>query len=132
MFPITTSNDVMQEKGRVKSLANSAIKKKLVNNKYRRLCSINKCEKQAQRKGLCAKHLTENKNRQESTNSIAVSHQSSAYSRMEELDTISNNSSNLAALTGNHTEQNTFYDYGELFCFINLEYLKTSFICHII
>ncbi len=132
MSSITKSNEVMQEKGRVKSLANSNIKKKFVNNKYRRLCSVNNCEKQAQRKGLCARHLTKNTNQQQSISNTAVSHQSSVYSMTEAPNIISNVLNNSATLTGNHTEQNTFYDGGEFVCFVNSTYIKTSFVCLII
>lgn len=35
----------------------NGLRKKFFKNRWRRLCSINKCDKQAQRGGLCAKHI---------------------------------------------------------------------------
>jgi hypothetical protein len=119
MFSITTSNETGQIKQRVKSLVEVETKKKFVKNKWRRLCSVNKCEKQVQRKGLCARHLTENKNRQQSTRSTAISRRSSTDSTKEEMGTISNNPTDLATPIENYAEQNTLYGYGEFFCFIN-------------
>ncbi|UJR20362.1 hypothetical protein I4U23_023493, partial [Adineta vaga] len=58
---------VTKNKTRVKSLAHSDVKKRLVNDKWRRICSIDNCQKQSQREGLCARHLTEKKNRQHAT-----------------------------------------------------------------
>ncbi|CAF2001783.1 unnamed protein product [Rotaria magnacalcarata] len=71
------SNETIQGIGRVKSLAEAHIKSKLVNNKLRRLCSVDNCKKLAQRKYLCAKHLTENK-RQPAIQTITTFHQPSA------------------------------------------------------
>jgi len=112
MSSITTSNETGQIKQRVKSLAEIDTKKKFINNRWRRLCSVNKCEKQVQRKGLCARHFTENKNRQLSTRSTAVSHRSSTDSTTEEMGNISNNPTALATPTENHAEQNALYGYG--------------------
>ena len=109
------SNELNQGKHRLKFLANSDVKKQFVNNKWRRLCSIDKCEKQSQRKGLCTRHLTENKRRQCSAETIAVSHPSLTHSMTKELDTISKNPGNLLALTENHIEQSIFNGYRKVF-----------------
>ncbi|CAM4784213.1 unnamed protein product [Rotaria magnacalcarata] len=71
------SNETIQGTTRVKCLAEAHIKSKLVNNKLRRLCSVDNCKKLAQRKYLCAKHLTENK-RQSAIQTITTFHQPSA------------------------------------------------------
>ncbi|CAF3871208.1 unnamed protein product [Rotaria magnacalcarata] len=71
------SNETIQGTTRVKCLAEAHIKSKLVNNKLRRLCSVDNCKKLAQRKYLCAKHLTENK-RQPAIQTITTFHQPSA------------------------------------------------------
>ncbi|CAF1100601.1 unnamed protein product [Rotaria sordida] len=105
------SNEVIQEKGRVRSLAETDVKKKLVNDKWRRICSIDKCEKQAQRKGLCARHLTEDKKRQQSTETAAVSHQSFSYLPTQDSSIISDNSTNVVSTTERDTVQNTFHEY---------------------
>ena len=126
------SNEVIQEKGRVKSLAISDVKKKLIKNKWRRLCSVDNCDKQSQRDYLCAQHLTENKKRQQTTGNTAVSQQSVSLSLAEKSTTISQNSTNSVFLTGNHTKRKTFDEYGAFLCYINSMYLKASFICHII
>ncbi len=58
------SDDINQGGKRLKSLADSGVKYIEVNGKCRRLCSINNCEKQSQREGLCTRHRTEKQNRQ--------------------------------------------------------------------
>ena len=82
------SNETEHEKKRVKSLANSDVKKTLVNRKWRRLCSVNNCQKQSQRKGLCARHIKENSNRQKSTKNITPSDPSSTHSTTIQFDDI--------------------------------------------
>jgi hypothetical protein len=109
------SNEIEQEKTRVKSLANSDVKKMLIKNKWRRLCAVDKCKKQSQRKGLCARHLTENKNQQKSTASITTSDQSFGHSTTKQFGTISSNSTNLIPFMEIDTEQNTFLGDGKLF-----------------
>ncbi|CAF4532901.1 unnamed protein product, partial [Rotaria sp. Silwood2] len=102
------SNEAIQGKERVKSLAEADVKKKLVNNKWRRICSVDKCDKQAQRKSLCARHLTEYKNRQQSTETIAVSHQSSISLPTTGSSIISYNPTNVVSATECDKVQNTF------------------------
>jgi hypothetical protein len=126
------SDNINQMRKRLKTLVNSGMEYNVVNGKRRRVCSVNMCDKQAQRKGLCARHLTENTNQQQSISNTAVSQQSSVYSMTEAPNIISNVLNNSATLTGNHTEQNTFYDGGEFVCFVNSTYIKTSFVCLII
>ncbi len=72
-----------------------------------------------------------NKKQQQPTRNITVSHQSSARATTEELDTISNEPTNLAALTENYMEQNTFGGDGEFFSFINTMHLKASLLYNI-
>lgn len=132
MSSVTTSNEVGQVKRRVKSLAEVDAKKKFINNRWRRLCSVDKCEKQVQKNGLCAQHFTKNKKQQQLIKSFAESCPSSTHSVTEELNTIPQSLIDLATLIENHTKQNTLYGHGELFCFIDQVYLTTSFICHII
>ncbi|CAF4513463.1 unnamed protein product [Rotaria socialis] len=87
------SNETIQSIGRVKPLAEAQVKSKLVKNRLRRLCSVHNCEKQAQRKGLCARHLTENK-RQPVTQTITTFHQPSASLSTENSRNMSYNPTN--------------------------------------
>ncbi|CAF1477844.1 unnamed protein product, partial [Adineta steineri] len=91
------SNNTIQEKTRAKSLADSSFKMIVVNGKRRRLCSVENCEKQSQRKGLCARHLTESKNLQQS---------------LENSEILNHNAANSFLLTNNHTTQNISNQYG--------------------
>ena len=117
MFPITTTNETVQETSRVKSLAEANVKNTVVNKKVRRLCSVYNCQRQAQRKGLCAKHITEENKKRQSTKSSSSPHQSSAHLLMEDFeDTTLNSRTVSVALTRNPTEQNTFHDQREFFC----------------
>ncbi|CAM4892110.1 unnamed protein product [Rotaria socialis] len=90
------SNETIQSIGRVKPLAEAQVKSKLVKNRLRRLCSVHNCEKQAQRKGLCARHLTENK-RQPVTQTITTFHQPSASLSTENSRNMSYNPTNAAS-----------------------------------
>ncbi|CAF2997625.1 unnamed protein product [Rotaria sp. Silwood2] len=101
------SNERGQEKRRVKSLAETDTKKKYLNNKWRRLCSVTNCTKQVQKEGLCIGHYTEKYDQKYTTN-IAVSDRAFAHPTTEESDTMSNNPTNLSTLTENHTEQDSF------------------------
>ncbi|CAF4154036.1 unnamed protein product, partial [Rotaria sordida] len=105
------SNEVTQNKGRVKSLAEADVKKKCINNKWRRVCSVEDCEKQAQRKGLCARHLTESKKQQQSTEATAVAHQLFIYPPMKDSSTISDEPTNVVSSIECNTAQNTFLGY---------------------
>jgi hypothetical protein len=108
------SNEIGQEKNRLKSLVDSGIKYKDVNGKRRRLCFVDTCQKQSHRKGLCARHLTENINQQKSQKSTTDSHQLFTQSVTEEFSTTSNNRNDLIVPTEDGIEQNTFLSYGEL------------------
>ncbi|CAF3647198.1 unnamed protein product [Rotaria socialis] len=90
------SNETIQSIGRVKPLVEAQVKSKLVKNRLRRLCSVHNCEKQAQRKGLCARHLTENK-RQPVTQTITTFHQPSASLSTENSRNMSYNPTNAAS-----------------------------------
>jgi len=121
------SNETGQEKKRLKTLVDSGIRYDECKGKRRRLCSVDKCEKQSQRKGLCARHLTETKKQQQQlTRNITASHQSSAPPTTEELNTISDVPPDLIALIKDYKKQNTSDGYGEFFCFINIIHLKAS------
>jgi hypothetical protein len=112
MFSTTMSGEVKQEKGRLKSLPNSDVKKKIVNNKWRRLCSVDKCHKLAQRKSLCARHLAKKKCQEKSSASIALS-------CAVDPEATSQNTTNSVLLTENYIQQNIFDGYGELSLLIN-------------
>jgi hypothetical protein len=120
MFSITTSNDVMLEKERVKSLKSNDIKNKLVGNTWRQHCSVPTCENYSQQNDLCVSHFNENENQQQPMKTIDASLQSSAHSKVEESNIISNSSMDaLVTLTQNLTEQNNFDRYSEFFRLIN-------------
>jgi hypothetical protein len=128
MFPIPTANEIMGEQRRVKSLAETNAKKKFAKNKWRRLCSINKCEKQAQRKGLCARHLTENKSRQRATKIIAISSHSSENSPADGSGTISNNAILLATFFRKTYRLNIWHTYSEFLCFTSTMNGRTPYL----
>ncbi len=115
------SNETVREKGRVKSLATSNVKKRLIKNKWRRLCSVDKCERQSRRKGLCAEHFIKNTCQEQSNGSIGLP-------LADECETNDYNATNSIFLTENHTRQNTLDGYGELFFYINSIYLKIVYI----
>jgi hypothetical protein len=118
----------MPKKERVKSLKNSNVKKRFdeENKKWRRLCSKNSCNKYSRKDGLCAHHLTENRNRQQTTTSLEVSHPTSVLSTTEEcMETTDNNPTEPVALEENHTEY--IYEYGE-FLFHKLNVFEGVFI----
>ena len=117
----TLLNKLTQDKERVKSLANSTVKRKLINNKWRRLCSVDNCERMSQRYSLCARHFTKRKNQQQSRKDIAVSHQLSLHSATRESGAISNNPIDLATLSGTYTEQNTFDGYSKFLVYSKSE-----------
>jgi len=61
------------QKGDVVYMAKTGLRKKLTTNRWRRLCSVNKCEKQAQKEGLCARHLRRNQvQRRQSTRQSSI------------------------------------------------------------
>ncbi|CAF1315410.1 unnamed protein product [Rotaria sordida] len=105
------SNEVNQNKGRVKSLAEADVKKKCINNKWREVCSVEDCEEQTQRNGLCARHLTESKKQQQSTEATAVAHQSFIYPPMKDSSTIPDDPTNVVSPIECNTAQNTFLGY---------------------
>jgi hypothetical protein len=112
----------MSKKERLKSLENSNVKKIFdeKNKKWRRLCSDNNCNNHSRNDGLCVQHLTKNRNRQQATTSLEVSHPTSTLSTTEEfMDTTSNHPTDPVFLEENHTEHNISYQYGEFFYFIN-------------
>ncbi len=118
MLRSASPSETQQVKKRVKSLADTNAK--FIKNRWRRLCSHKDgCKKQAQRRGLCARHLTENKERQQSTRSITVSRQLSTHSTTEELGPNSRDRTGLPALIENHAGQNAVYSSGESFCLIS-------------
>jgi hypothetical protein len=120
MFHSASPNETQQVTTRVKSLAETGTNAKFTKNKWRRLCSHKDgCNKQAQRRGLCARHLTEKKGQQQSTRSITVSRQSSIHSTTEELGPNSRHGTDLPDLIENHTWQIAVYSSGESFCFIS-------------
>jgi len=127
MSSITISNETRQAKKRVKSLADVDTKKKFLNGKWRRLCAINGCEKQAQRENLCAAHLTEAKKRKQSSESIAVSRQSSAHLTTEALSAVSNTLADLATVVVDHTQQTNLYGCSEFYTFYKLSVRKYMF-----
>ncbi len=120
MFRSASPNETQQVTKRVKSLAEPGTNAKIFKNKWRRICSHKDgCKKQAQRRGLCARHLTEEKERQQSTGSITVSRQSSTHLTTEELGPNARNRTDLPDLIENHTEQTAVYSSGESFFFIS-------------
>ncbi len=121
MFPNRMSNETIREKGRVKSLATSNVKKRLINKKYRRLCSVDKCERQSRRKGLCAKHVEKNTCQQQSSGSIGLP-------LADECETNDDNAAKSIFLTENHARQDILDVYGEIFYYINSIYIRMSFI----
>ncbi|CAF1385002.1 unnamed protein product, partial [Adineta steineri] len=95
------SNSTSQEKTRVKSLATSHVKKKFINNKWRRICSVENCEKQSQRKGLCARHLSESKNQQQPARDITLLQQTASFISAENSDALYHNATNSFLLNNN-------------------------------
>jgi hypothetical protein len=115
MFRSASPNETQQVIKRVKSLAEPGTNAKIFKTRWRRLCSHKDCEKQAQRRGLCARHLTEEKKRQQSTASITVSRQSSTQPTTEELGPNSRHRTDLPDLIENHAGQTAVYSSGESF-----------------
>ena len=109
------SDETAPKKPRLTSLADSGIKYNVRNNKRRRLCSVSDCGKQAQRKGLCARHLTQSKIQQQTPKNVTTSVQSCADSTTERLELISRQSLNLTALAGTSSVYDIFDRYGEFF-----------------
>ncbi|CAF3939082.1 unnamed protein product [Adineta steineri] len=102
------SNSIIQKKTRVKSLATSDVKKKFINNKWRRICSVENCERQSQRRGLCARHLSGRKNPQQLLENSEVLYHNATDSFLLNNNLITQNISNQsknASSTTIHTSQ---------------------------
>ena len=59
-----------QPKGTIQVNSNG-IRKKFNGKQWRRLCSVERCEKESQRQGLCSRHNTEKRNRQGSVGAVS-------------------------------------------------------------
>lgn len=106
------SDETNEKKRRLMSLVDSGINYKVHNGKRRRLCAINDCGKQAQRKALCARHLTESENQRLPTRSVTGARQSSAHPTIEQLEPDSTGSFHLDAFTEASNHHVTLDKYG--------------------
>ncbi|CAF1008827.1 unnamed protein product [Rotaria sordida] len=77
MSSTTTSKKTVYEKSGTVRVTKTGIRKTFTKNRWRCLCSVDKCEKQAQRVGLCARHLRNKQFQQPLIETIEKFHQSS-------------------------------------------------------
>lgn len=111
------SDETTPKKPRLMSLVDSGVKYNVCNNKRRRLCSVSDCGKQAQRKGLCARHLTQSKNHPQPPETVTTSVQSAADSTTERPEPISSQPLDVTTLAGTSNDNYNFSRHGELFIF---------------
>ena len=126
------SHEVSPKKRRLTSLIGSGIDYKTHNGKRRRLCSVDGCEKQAQRKTLCARHLNDSNNERKPTRNVTLHHQSSAHQTTEQLEPDSNGYFHLAAVPEVSNMHRTFEKCGEFSPFDNTADVKAFLFFHMI
>jgi hypothetical protein len=99
------SNKIRQKKARRKIIT-GGIKKNYINKKCIQLGSVPNCEKLVQTKDECAQDFEKNNIQQQSTSNIADT-------KPDEMDTTTNNPTDLIPLIKTPNGQNTSDDFGK-------------------
>jgi hypothetical protein len=117
MIPSNKQNKSQHRKGDIVVEIATKIKRSYDGNKWRRLCSVHKCERMAQRQGLCMRHFSENNVQQQSSRNISSSSESPMHLPVGDFFMVVHDRNDSINNIKDYIKQNDLYHPSKFFFF---------------